>query len=82
MRIVVTGVTGQVGKALTATLGKLGTVVPADRSVLNLAEPTTLSGHSIASRPISSSTQPPTPRLIGPRMSASSPSWSTARRRA
>jgi dTDP-4-dehydrorhamnose reductase len=44
MRIVVTGVTGQVGKALTATLGKLGTVVPADRSVLNLAEPTTLSG--------------------------------------
>jgi dTDP-4-dehydrorhamnose reductase len=44
MRIVVTGVTGQVGKALTATLDKLGTVVPADRSVLNLAEPATLSG--------------------------------------
>lgn len=39
MRIVLTGVTGQVGKALTGMLGKLGHLIPADRSVLNLAEP-------------------------------------------
>ena len=44
MRIVVTGVTGQVGKALVTPLAQLGTVVPADRSVLNLAAPTTLAG--------------------------------------
>jgi len=43
MRIVVTGVTGQVGAALVTTLGSLGSVIPADRSVLNLADPTTLS---------------------------------------
>jgi dTDP-4-dehydrorhamnose reductase len=42
MRILVTGVTGQVGKALTERLKPLGDVVPADRSVLNLAEPGTL----------------------------------------
>lgn len=39
MRILVTGVTGQVGKALTERLCRFGDVVPADRSVLNLAEP-------------------------------------------
>lgn len=44
MRILLTGVTGQVGRALTTTLGKVGTVVPADRSVLNLAEPGKLPG--------------------------------------
>ena len=44
MRIVVTGVTGQVGRALVTPLAQLGTVVPADRSVLNLAEPATLAG--------------------------------------
>ncbi len=44
MRIVVTGVTGQVGKALVTPLAQLGTVVPADRSVLNFAAPTTLAG--------------------------------------
>ena len=44
MRIVVTGVTGQVGKALVTPLAQLGTVVPADRSVLNLAAPATLAG--------------------------------------
>ena len=44
MRIVVTGVTGQVGKALVAPLARLGTVVPSDRSTLNLAEPATLAG--------------------------------------
>jgi dTDP-4-dehydrorhamnose reductase len=42
MRIVLTGVTGQVGKALSGTLDRLGTVIPADRSVLNLAEPSTI----------------------------------------
>jgi dTDP-4-dehydrorhamnose reductase len=42
MRILVTGVAGQVGKALTKRLYGLGDVVPADRSVLNLAEPSML----------------------------------------
>jgi len=42
MRILVTGVTGQIGKALTKRLCRLGDVVLADRSVLNLAEPSTL----------------------------------------
>jgi dTDP-4-dehydrorhamnose reductase len=42
MRVLVTGVTGQVGRALVAPLGQLGTVIPVDRSVLNLAEPTSL----------------------------------------
>jgi len=36
MRIVVTGVSGQVGSALVVSLRKIATVVPADRSVLNL----------------------------------------------
>jgi dTDP-4-dehydrorhamnose reductase len=44
MRILVTGVTGQVGKALMAPLARLGTVVPSDRCTLNLAEPATLAG--------------------------------------
>lgn len=39
MRILVTGVTGQVGRALAKRLYGLGDVIPADRSVLNLAEP-------------------------------------------
>jgi dTDP-4-dehydrorhamnose reductase len=42
MRIVVTGVSGQVGSALLAPLARLGTVIPADRSVLNLANPATI----------------------------------------
>lgn len=42
MRIVLTGVTGQVGGALAATLPEIGTVLAADRSQLNLAEPATL----------------------------------------
>ncbi|WP_024516277.1 dTDP-4-dehydrorhamnose reductase [Bradyrhizobium sp. Tv2a-2] len=42
MRIVLTGVTGQVGLALTVTLPEIGTVVAADRSLLNLAVPATL----------------------------------------
>jgi len=39
MRILVTGVTGQVGGALVAALGSAGTVVPADRAALDLARP-------------------------------------------
>jgi dTDP-4-dehydrorhamnose reductase len=42
MRILVTGVTGQVGRALAQRLETLGDVIPADRSVLDLAEPGTL----------------------------------------
>ncbi len=42
MRILVTGVTGQVGAALIKRLSSLGDVIPADRSVLDLAEPATL----------------------------------------
>ena len=43
MRILVTGVTGQIGKALTRSLHRLGEVVPADRSILDLANPSRLS---------------------------------------
>lgn len=39
MRILVTGVTGQVGSALATKLAAVGTVVPADRSVLDLTRP-------------------------------------------
>lgn len=39
MRILVTGVTGQVGAALAAKLANLATVVPAPRSVLDLTRP-------------------------------------------
>jgi dTDP-4-dehydrorhamnose reductase len=42
MRILVTGVTGQVGGALAKRLKPLGDVVPAARSDFNLAEPGTL----------------------------------------
>jgi dTDP-4-dehydrorhamnose reductase len=44
MRILTTGITGQVGGALVTRLAQLGTVVPADRAMLNLAEPATLAG--------------------------------------
>jgi dTDP-4-dehydrorhamnose reductase len=44
MRILITGVSGQVGSALIAPLSKFGTVIPADRAVLNLAEPAALAG--------------------------------------
>jgi dTDP-4-dehydrorhamnose reductase len=44
MRIVVTGVSGQVGSALLRPLAQLGTVVRADRSVLDLAHPAALAG--------------------------------------
>jgi dTDP-4-dehydrorhamnose reductase len=43
MRIVLTGVTGQVGRALLGPLGRFADVIPADRSVLNLAKPEELS---------------------------------------
>ncbi len=39
MRILVTGVTGQVGSALTRKLAAFGTVVPASRTVLDLTQP-------------------------------------------
>lgn len=43
MRILVTGVTGQVGGALVARLNDLGTVVPANRAMLDLTRPADLS---------------------------------------
>ena len=43
MRILVTGVTGQVGGALVARLKGLGTVVPANRGMLDLTRPAGLS---------------------------------------
>jgi dTDP-4-dehydrorhamnose reductase len=39
LRILVTGVTGQVGSALATKLTAFGTVMPADRSVLDLTRP-------------------------------------------
>lgn len=42
MRILLTGVTGQVGRALRQPLGQFGTVVAADRSMLDLSQPSTL----------------------------------------
>ena len=50
MRILVTGFTGQVGKALTKRLCGLGDVVPADRSALNLAELRTLPARRVRYR--------------------------------
>jgi dTDP-4-dehydrorhamnose reductase len=44
MRVLVTGVTGQVGSALLASLGKVDTVVPAGRSLLDLTEPDRIAG--------------------------------------
>ena len=44
MRILVTGVTGQVGGALAARLPPSATVLAADRGVLDLAEPQTIVG--------------------------------------
>src|SRR5579872_1577837 len=43
MRIVLTGFTGQVGRELIGPLNRLGHVIPADRSLLNLAKPQELS---------------------------------------
>lgn len=39
MRILVTGVTGQIGSALTSRLSPFGTVIPADRTVIDLSAP-------------------------------------------
>jgi dTDP-4-dehydrorhamnose reductase len=44
MRILLTGVTGQVGSALFGPLSKIVTVLPADRSQLNLSQPAALPG--------------------------------------
>jgi dTDP-4-dehydrorhamnose reductase len=38
MRILITGVTGQVGAALLVRLPSLGTIIPADRTTLDLAK--------------------------------------------
>ena len=38
MRILVTGVTGQIGRALTRELGEHGTLLTSDRSTLDLQE--------------------------------------------
>lgn len=45
MRILVTGVTGQVGSALATKLAAFGTVVPATRSVLDLTRPQDIASH-------------------------------------
>jgi dTDP-4-dehydrorhamnose reductase len=42
MRILITGVTGQVGGALSSRLQDLGTIIAADRTVLDLSQPHTL----------------------------------------
>jgi dTDP-4-dehydrorhamnose reductase len=42
MRIMVTGVTGQIGGAICSRLSGLGTILPADRTTLDLAKPNTL----------------------------------------
>ena len=44
MRMLVTGVTGQVGGALAARLPPAATVLAAHRSVLDLAKPETIAG--------------------------------------
>ena len=44
MRILLTGVTGQVGSALRAPLAEFATLLQADRGQLDLSQPTTLSG--------------------------------------
>ncbi|NJO53795.1 MAG: sugar nucleotide-binding protein, partial [Bacteroidales bacterium] len=42
MRILLTGVSGQVGAALRPVLGRIGTVIAADRTRLDLAQPDTI----------------------------------------
>lgn len=42
MRILITGITGQVGRALASRLAGLGTLIAADRSLLDLAQPDTI----------------------------------------
>jgi dTDP-4-dehydrorhamnose reductase len=44
MRVLVTGVTGQVGGSLIPLLAPLGTVVAADRAMLDLAQPQSIPG--------------------------------------
>src|SRR5262245_5287139 len=42
MRILLTGITGQVGRALREPLAEFGEVLPADRSVVDLAKPSAI----------------------------------------
>ena len=51
MRILITGVTGQVGSALLRSLQPFGTLVPADRSALDLSKPNALASQLDALRP-------------------------------
>lgn len=51
MRILVTGVSGQVGSALLHSLQACGTLVPADRAALDLAKPADLAARLDALRP-------------------------------
>ena len=51
MRILVTGVTGQVGSALMRSLHPHGELVPADRGVLDLTKPRELASRLDALRP-------------------------------
>ncbi len=44
MRILLTGITGQIGSALTARLQGIGTIIAADRGVLDLARPERIAG--------------------------------------
>jgi dTDP-4-dehydrorhamnose reductase len=51
VRILITGVTGQVGSALMRTLHPYGELVPADRTVLDLAQPKGLAARLDALQP-------------------------------
>jgi dTDP-4-dehydrorhamnose reductase len=51
VRILITGVTGQVGSALMRSLEPHGTLVPADRAALDLAKPNELASRLDAMRP-------------------------------
>jgi dTDP-4-dehydrorhamnose reductase len=44
LRILLTGINGQVGAALSSRLGAFGTVVPVDRAALDLARPGAIAG--------------------------------------
>jgi dTDP-4-dehydrorhamnose reductase len=44
VRILLTGITGQIGGALTASLHGLGTIIAADRRILDLARPERIAG--------------------------------------
>ena len=51
MRVLVTGVSGQVGGALMPLVQSFATAVPADRTILDLARPAAISAQLDALRP-------------------------------